>query len=81
MLHKDVFQVKARYMYILVFNLHVFELNVYLFLKTVEQSKFFEHEQIWSSRIGGTTRSLGAWKVKSSYKVHVYQFLCIKHEI
>ena len=51
-----------------------FELNVYLFLKTVEQSKHFKHEKIWISRIGGTTRSLGAWKVKSTYKVHVYNF-------
>ena len=65
------------YIYILNFqacicNFVSIELKIYLFLKTVEQSKQFEHEQIWISRIGGTTRSLGAWKVKSSYKVKFY---------
>ena len=45
------------------------ELKVYLFLKTVEQSKQFEHKQLWISGKGGTTKSLRAWKVKSSYKV------------
>ena len=52
------------------------ELNVYLFLKTVEQSKQFEHEQIWISRTGGTAaRSLGAWKV---HLIHLIFWIPLK---
>ena len=35
-------------------HLNWIELKVYLFLKTVEQSKQFEHEQLWISRKGAT---------------------------
>ena len=46
--------------------------------KQLNNRNNFEPEQIWISRTGGTTKSLGACKVKSSYKVHVYNLYAYK---